>query len=106
MRQIHQLARVIRSKNAGPYQLSLDLLISDPSVYKRMKRARNITPDLVARAYSIPEDRVRDITYFDPACAIKIIISRSVPSGHAGDTDVYGAQQHAPLLDMEIELPD
>ena len=41
---------------------------------------------------------------YDVAYAIKITIPRLVPSGDPGDTDVYGAQQHAPLLD--IEIPD
>ena len=31
-------------------------------------------------------------------------IRRLIPSGEIGDTDVYGAQQHAPLLVLELPL--
>ena len=40
--------------------------------------------------------------FFDPALAIKITIKRPIDSGGIGDTDVYGAQQHAPLFDVSI----
>ena len=33
---------------------------------------------------------------------IKITYLRDVPSGTVGDRDVYGAQQHAPLMDIDI----
>ena len=39
---------------------------------------------------------------FDVAYAIKITLPRKIPSGSPGDTDIYGAQQHAPLLDLEV----
>ena len=34
--------------------------------------------------------------------AIKIVLARPIIAGDPGDRDVYGAQQHAPLLGMEI----
>jgi hypothetical protein len=34
--------------------------------------------------------------------AIKIVVARQIMSGDLGDRDVYGAQQHAPLLEIEI----
>jgi len=36
--------------------------------------------------------------------AFKAILTRLVPAGDIGDTDVYGAQQHAPLLDVDIPI--
>jgi hypothetical protein len=43
-------------------------------------------------------------TVYDAAYAFKATLPRLVPAGDIGDTDVYGAQQHAPLLDIEIPL--
>jgi hypothetical protein len=43
-------------------------------------------------------------TEYPPAFAYKATIERRIPSGAVGDTDVYGAQQHAPLLDVEIPI--
>ncbi|HNV60919.1 MAG TPA: DUF4387 family protein, partial [Rhodoferax sp.] len=38
----------------------------------------------------------------EPAFAIKFTIYRLRPSGSAGDGDIFGAQQYAPLLDLQI----
>ena len=36
------------------------------------------------------------------ALAIKINLPRPIIAGSPGDHDVYGAQQHVPLLDIEL----
>jgi hypothetical protein len=41
---------------------------------------------------------------FEPGLAIKFTIFRATPSGSAGDGDIFGAQQYAPLLDVEVPL--
>ena len=38
------------------------------------------------------------VIYFEPSLAVKATLRRLVASGAPGDTDIYGAQQHAPLL--------
>ena len=45
-----------------------------------------------------------NIIYFDPAKAVKITIVRPIPSGSLGETDVYGAQQHSPLIKFSFTL--
>jgi len=42
--------------------------------------------------------------HFDPASAVKCTMVRPVISGAPGDTDIYGAQQHAPLLALEVPV--
>ena len=39
---------------------------------------------------------------YDPGCAIQFTIYRDRPSGSPGDPDIFGAQQYAPLLDIEV----
>ena len=56
----------------------------------------------VARFYRIPPERISDFVEFDPANAIKFTIFRLRPSGSPGDPDIFGAQQYAPLLDIEM----
>ena len=41
---------------------------------------------------------------YDAGLAFKATIPRLVPAGDIGDTDVYGAQQHAPLLDVKVPM--
>lgn len=96
------LANVIRSKNAGPYELTLDVFFKSEEIYRAVKAKRLIDRELVKRLYGVADDRIDDIAYFDPALAVKITIARPVPSGSIRDTDVYGAQQHMPLAEATI----
>lgn len=102
--RLMELADVIRSKNAGPYELTLDIIFKDWEVFRKVCAKKVITGDLIARVYGIETPDVLSIIEFEPAKAIKINLRRPVPSGAVGETDVYGAQQHAPLLGLELEL--
>ena len=99
-----ELAKVIRSKNAGPYEITLDILFKEVAVYKLFKKKKFITSKLIASVYNIQEKEVLNIIFFDPANAIKINLRRRLSSGSPGETDVYGAQQHVPLLSLEFDL--
>ena len=103
--KITDLVDVIRSKNAGPYELTFDFIFKDFDTYEQVKQAGTINRDLIARLYRINPEDVISVINFDPAKAIKATIVRPCSSGAVGDRDVYGAQQHAPLLDIEVELP-
>lgn len=99
---IMELAKVIRSKNAGGFHLTFDLIFEDPETYKKVKKAGTITKELIGKLYNLPLEHVTDLVYYDPGNAIKATIRRPIPCGAFGDTDVYGCQQHAPLLQIEI----
>ena len=98
------IASVIRSKNSGPYELTFDVIFKDFETYGKVKAAQAVSKEKFCALYGIPETDVFHLVYFDPAKAVKITIRRPIPSGAGGETDVYGAQQHAPLMGMEIEI--
>ncbi len=102
-KNILEAVRVVRSKNSGPYELTLDLLFKDRRYFDLFRRQQIITPELVGRLYGVRREDVLAITYFEPAIAVKMTIRRPVASGAPGDSDVYGAQQHAPLLSIEFD---
>lgn len=102
MKPLTELASVIRTKNAGPFELTIDIIFKTREIYERVKREQSIDVALIARLYRIPEEDVLAVTYFDPAAAFKATLKRRVPSGNIGDTDIYGAQQHAPLLELSL----
>ena len=99
------VASVIRSKNAGPYELVLDVLFAEEDTYRRLKELGFFTAALVEKLYRVPRGTVLAVHHFDPARAVKITMKRWIPSGNVGDTDVYGAQQHAPLLSLRVPAP-
>ncbi|MBI4185119.1 MAG: DUF4387 domain-containing protein [Proteobacteria bacterium] len=99
--KLMDLARVVRSKNAGPLKITLDLMFEDEARYQRALQSPALSPGAIAPLYGLARSQVEVIPY-RPALAIKVVMDRTVPSGSLGDRDVYGAQQHAPLLEVEI----
>jgi len=101
---LKDIANVIRSKNAGPFELTLDVLLKDAEMFEKLKAADIINKKMIAQLYQIPESDVISIVYFPNAKAIKATIVRPLPSGALGERDVYGAQQHSPLVNFTFEL--
>ena len=100
--KILDLAQVIRSKNAGPFELTFDIMFEDPAAYERVKKSGVITAALIAKLYRISHNQVLVCRPYDPALAFKITIRRPVSSGDLGESDVYGCQQHVPLTMIEV----
>ena len=102
--RLPELADVIRSKNSGPYELTFDIIFKTEDIFKRVANAGVITKSSFAALYRIDQSKIIDIVHFNPAKAIKITIERPVCSGDLRETDVYGAQQHAPLMNFTFEM--
>jgi len=101
MMRLVDLAKVIRSKNAGPLHVTLDLMFSDQAGYDHAAASPSLGRAAIAGVYGIALEKVSVIPY-PAAFAIKIVIDRPVIAGSPGDCDVYGAQQHRPLLEIEL----
>ncbi|WP_040213963.1 DUF4387 domain-containing protein [Clostridium polynesiense] len=102
MDKLVELAKVLRSKNSGPFSITLDILFKDYPGYKRVVDSNKITVKSVAELYRLDEKDITELVFFDKGLGIKITFNRRISSGTAGDRDVYGAQQHAPLFDILI----
>jgi hypothetical protein len=96
-----QLARLIRSKNAGPFELTFDIMFDDEVTYRRVKDSGMLTREAIAARYGLPPRNVK-FFFCDNALAIKASIPRCPPQGDLGDADGHGGQQYAPLMDIEI----
>ena len=101
-RKLSELAKTIRSKNAGVDKITFDIIFTERASYERVKKSRVLTRDTVAKLYGIAPERISDFVEFDPANAIKFTIYRLQPSGSPGDPDIFGSQQYAPLLDIDV----
>lgn len=102
--KLSSLAKTIRSKNAGVDRITFDIIFLEKASYEKVKQAGVISRKSIAKLYSIDESRISDFVFFDPAYAIKFTISRRQPSGSPGDSDIFGSQQYAPLLDVEVPV--
>ena len=96
------MTRLVRSKNSGPYELTMDIMFKSIEDFENICNKKIINEELICKLYKINKEDIINIIEFKPANAIKITIKRPIASGDLGETDVYGAQQHAPLLNIEF----
>ena len=100
--RLYDCATTIRSKNAGPFTLTLDVALPDADTFRRVLRADAMAPSRIAALYGVPEDSVR-VVPCERILTIKVALARpGASSGAPGDRDVYGCQQHFPLADVEV----
>lgn len=103
MAKLKDVALVCKSKNSGPFELTIDAVFADRETFEKVKASGVLNAELFARLYHCKPEQVL-FTVYDAGLAFKGTLPRLVSAGDLGDTDVYGCQQHAPLL--EVEIPD
>jgi hypothetical protein len=96
------LAAVVRSKNAGPYELTFDVIFTDRETYLHVRDSDVLTPRAMADLYRVPLDDVLVCLFFEPALAFKLTLIRHGAQGSVGERDTFGAQQHVPLMRLPI----
>lgn len=101
---IYEHAHVIRSKNAGPFTLTIDLMFDNAAAYQQVLGSPSFTAERIAELYAVPASQVR-ICSFERILTIKVTMPRPGSSaGAPGDRDVYGCQQHFPLAGLDLLL--
>lgn len=101
MARLRELTKVLRSKNAGPFMITFDLLFRNAEDMARVVDGKVLAVDRVAKILQVPEKDI-EVYEYTPANAIKITVPRTNPSGAFDDSDVFGCQQHAWMLDLEV----
>lgn len=101
MTELHELTRLIRSKNAGPFELTIDVMFDNRESYDRVIRSGALSIDRMAAIYKVDPALVQSFEASD-ALAIKISFPRHTPSGSIHDTDIFGGQFHSPIVRLDI----
>jgi hypothetical protein len=96
-----QLTNLIRSKNAGPFSLTFDIMFPDEQSYLRVKRSGKLNVALFAKLFRCEPETVQFFEC-DNALAFKFSVPRPIFQGDLGDGDLHGGQQFMPLVDIEI----
>lgn len=99
---LKDLCNVLRSKNAGPFRVSIDIMFKNERDYRAIVDNNLLTKGIVAQAYGITSEDVTNFETFDNVSAIKATIKRTVASGSPGDSDCYGMNQEGPLLQISF----
>jgi hypothetical protein len=100
--KVRDVASIIRSKNAGPFRITLDIIFDEEKYYYKMKNSRIWNQENIANLYNVPLDQIIECVEYDKALAFKCTLKRPISSGAFGDTDIYGSQQHVPLYSLEF----
>ena len=108
---LKDIANVIRSKNAGPFELTLDVILKTEDMFEKMRAADIINKASIAALYRIPEDVDHDLPQFhfiayiiivDGAFYMALIINALVPALAAD----YGVHLFQSLGEGELLLLD
>ena len=100
--ELRNLAKTIRSKNAGVDHITFDIILRDRMTFERVRDSGVLNVQSVAQLFGVEPDRVSHFSTFEPANALKFTIRRLRSSGSPGESDVFGSQQYAPLFYVEI----
>jgi hypothetical protein len=98
------LAQLIRTKNAGPFWLTIDVFFHDHTDYLRVTGAAVLTARAVAELYRIDPNTVQ-LFHLPAINVVKASFPRPTTQGSFTDRDIHAGQQHVPLLTLAMPLP-
>lgn len=101
MKQLRHLARLMRSKNAGPFQLTIDIMFESVEIYRHVIGRNVITAQVIHDLLGTDPARV-EIYHYEPALTIKVTIPRNFAVGDPEDPDLFGGQQFGPLTELAV----
>ncbi|HWD05415.1 MAG TPA: DUF4387 domain-containing protein [Amycolatopsis sp.] len=101
MTTLRDVATYIRSKNAGPFWLTIDVFLPDRPSYDRAVASGLIDPAVIGKIYKIAPARV--LVFPIPELhVVKVSFPRPTTQGSRDDRDMHGGQQFVPLLDLPV----
>ena len=99
MARLGDMAEKIRSKNAGPFWLTLDVFCGSQAVYDRV--VNGLATNQVARLFKTPTAAIRRFDMPD-LNVVKFSLPRPTIQGVPKDRDMHGASFAALLADIEV----
>ncbi|MDB5947475.1 MAG: hypothetical protein JWQ33_2501 [Ramlibacter sp.] len=101
MPRVSDVCRHVRSKNAGPFWITIDLSFSDRATYELYANAPQLRPAAIGSLYGVDAALVKHFPV-DDLQVLKISYPRRQPQGGAIERDMHGGQQYVRLLDVEL----
>lgn len=101
MATVSELSKYVRSKNAGPFWVTLEIFCDKQENYEAIKNSKNITKEKIAELYHVKPESVKQF-YLDRNMIIKFSYPRPVPSGYRYENDMHSGQQYIRLAETEI----
>lgn len=102
MARVRDVCRHVRSKQAGPFWVTVDLFFDGEASYRRYRDSAALSPELFERLYGTDPGLVKRFPV-DDLRMVKISYPRPVPQGGAVERDLHSGQQYVRLLDVELD---
>jgi hypothetical protein len=99
MDKLGNVARYVRSKNAGPFWITVDVFFADENGYARYEGA--VSNEKVAARLGISTESLRRYPVPD-LFVLKFSYPRANSQGGANERDMHAGQAFVPLLDLEL----
>ena len=94
-----QTAKYVRSKNAGPFWMTIDIFCEDERSYAEVKTSQNLTEEKLREIYGV--SKVEKYV-LDDLHIVKFSMPRPYPQGSPHDADMHAGQQYTQILDIEL----
>jgi hypothetical protein len=91
-----ELALEVRSKNAGPFWVTIELFMRTGDDYATVADEDFINEDVIARLYALDPANIQ-IFRIPALNVVKISFPRPVAQGSLRDRDIHAGQHHVPL---------
>jgi len=95
------LALEVRSKNAGPFWVTMELFMRDTDGYRLAANPDYLNENVIARLYGIPPESIQ-IFRLPELNVVKISYPRPVSQGSLRDRDIHAGQHHVPLALLAV----
>ncbi len=102
MPRLADVCRSVRSKNAGPFWITIDLFFNGPEDYRRYGDHPAVGTAAVAALFGVDPADVKRFR-IDTLNAVKISFPRPEPQGGVTERDMHGGQQFVRLLDLRLD---
>jgi hypothetical protein len=99
--RLGDVASYIRSKNAGPFWLTIDIFFADEAAYEKAVSSRELSSTFIGELYGVAPEHVH-IFKMHTLLTVKISFPRINPSGGFHDRDIHGGQQYLPLARVTL----
>lgn len=105
MPKVKEVCRHVRSKVAGPFWVTIDLMFDSQENYDRYSQNEALSADSIGRIYDVEPAAVRH--YPVPTLKVlKISYPRKTPQGGVEERDLHSGQQYTYILDLELSGVD
>jgi Domain of unknown function (DUF4387) len=98
---VGDVATYVRSKNAGPFWMTIDIFCDTPARFAQLKNSKAIQKEVVARVYHVAAEKVKIFT-IPHLHVIKISLPRPHPQGDTYERDMHFGQQYVQIFNLAI----